>query len=117
MRVVSREEVQGIDIFQGITGKILLSGKKIMFLLVEIEKGGFVPMHSHSNEQFGLCLKGRAEFRGEEKTEIVQTGMFYALAPNEPHSVQMIGDESGLFLDVFSPPREDYLAKLRGVKK
>jgi len=116
MRVVSREEVQGMDIFQGITGKILLSGEKIMLLLVEIEKGGVAPMHSHSNEQFGLCLRGKAEFRGEEKTEIVQKGMFYALAPNEPHSVQMIGDEAGLFLDVFSPPREDYLAKMRNAK-
>lgn len=117
MKVVSREDVQGIELFRGITGKILLSGEKIMFLLVEIEKGGLVPTHSHSNEQFGLCLRGKAEFRNEEKTEIVQTGMFYALAPNEPHSVQMLEDEPGLFLDVFSPPREDYLAKLRDVIK
>lgn len=117
MKVVSRDDIQRIEIFQGITGRILLSGEKIMFLLVEIEKGGFVPPHRHSNEQYGLCLRGRAEFRGEEKTEIIQTGMFYALASNELHSVQMTGDEPGLFLDVFSPPREDYLEKIREAVK
>ena len=117
MKVVTKDDIQGIEIVKGVTGKILLSGEKIMFNLVEIEKGGLVPPHRHSNEQFGLCLRGIAEFRGEEKTEIVQKDMYYALASNELHSVQMIGDEPGLFLDVFSPPREDYLEKMRQATK
>jgi quercetin dioxygenase-like cupin family protein len=117
MKVISKDEVREFKIFRGVTGKILLSGEKIMFNLVEIEKGGFVPPHRHDNEQFGLCLGGKAEFKGEDRTEIVQNGMFYALASNELHSVQMIGDEPGLFLDVFSPPREDYLKMMRQAVK
>ena len=113
MEVVSREDVENIEIFDGVTGKILMSGERIMFLLVMIEEGRVVPMHSHENEQFGLCLEGRAEFIGKEETKIVEAGKFYGIAPNEPHSVRMIGEGPGIFLDVFSPPREDYLAKLQ----
>jgi len=112
MKVVSKEDIEKIEIFEGVTGKILMSGEAIMFLLVEIEKGGSVPMHRHKNEQFGLCLRGKAEFVGEEETKVVEAGMFYGISSNELHGVRMIGDEPGLFLDVFSPPRGDYLAKL-----
>lgn len=112
MKVISEEEGKRIELFEGVKGRILMSGERIMFLLVEIEKGRSVPMHKHTNEQFGLCLRGKAEFAGEKDVEIVESGMFYGIASNEPHSVRMIGDESGVFLDVFSPPREDYLAKL-----
>jgi len=111
MKVVSKKEGEGIEIFEGVRGRILMSGERIMFLLVEIEKDRMVPMHSHTNEQFGLCLKGKAEFAGEKGTKIVEAGMFYGIAPNELHGVRIIGDEPGVFLDVFSPPREDYLAK------
>ena len=112
MKVVSKEECKRIEIFEGVKGRILMNGVSLMFLLVEIEEGRSVPMHKHTNEQFGLCLKGKAEFAGEKETKIVEPGMFYGIAPNEPHSIRMIGDETGVFLDVFSPPREDYLAKL-----
>lgn len=113
MEIIIEEDVESIEIFEGVRGKILMSGKNIMFLLVEIGKGGSVPKHHHENEQFGLCLKGKAEFIGEEEKRIVEAGQFYGFKPDEPHGVQMIGDEPGVFLDVFSPPREDYLEKTK----
>lgn len=111
MQVVSKEDVKGFPIFQKVVGRVLLSGERLMFLLVEIEPDGFVPEHSHPHEQMGLCLKGKAEFRAEDKATIVETGMAYWFPSYEKHSVRIIGDEPGIFLDVFSPPREDYISK------
>jgi quercetin dioxygenase-like cupin family protein len=38
--------------------------------------------------------------------------MAYFIPSNEKHGVKVTGTEKGLFLDVFSPPREDYLEKM-----
>jgi len=111
MKVVSKEDVKGFPILQKVVGRVLLSGERLMFLLAEIEPDGFVPEHSHPHEQMGICLKGKAEFKAGDKTAIVKAGMAYWFPPNEKHGVKVIGDEKGVFLDVFSPPREDYLLK------
>lgn len=84
-----------------------------MFFLVEIEAGEMVPEHSHPHEQMGICLEGEAEFKGEGESVIVKKGMTYFIKSNEKHSVKVTGKKKGLFLDVFSPPREDYLEKMR----
>ncbi len=111
MQVASKEGVKGFPVWQKVVGRVLLSGERLMFVLVEIESGGIVPEHSHPQEQMGICLKGRAEFKAGDKTEVVKAGMAYWFPSNEKHSVKVIGDENGVFLDVFSPPREDYLLR------
>lgn len=105
-------EGRTIPFFPGVTGKILLWTERLMFFLVEIEVGGVVPEHSHPHEQMGLCLQGEAEFWSAGERTVVQAGMTYSISANEPHSVKVIGTERGVFIDVFSPPREDYLSKL-----
>ncbi len=105
-------EGRGIPFFPGVTGKILLWSERLMFFLVEIEVGEVVPEHSHPHEQMGLCLQGEAEFWGTGERTVVRAGMTYFIPANEPHGVKVIGAERGIFIDVFSPPREDYLRKL-----
>jgi len=117
MQVVSKENVKGFLIIQKVVGRVLLSGERLMFLLVEIEPDGVVPEHSHPHEQMGICLKGKAEFQAGEKTTIVEAGMAYWFPPHEKHGVKVIGHENGVFLDVFSPPREDYLSKQKEVTR
>jgi quercetin dioxygenase-like cupin family protein len=60
----------------------------------------------------GICLKGKAELRSETDKAVVSKGMFYWFKPDERHSVISLIDEPCLFLDVFNPPREDYLEKV-----
>lgn len=90
-------------------GKVLLSGERLMLFLVEIKPGGVVPEHSHPHEQMGLCLRGKAEFKTGNEVALVEAGMAYRFPSNEKHSVKVVGDKAAIFLDVFSPPREDYL--------
>jgi len=113
LKVVELKEGREIPFFKGVTGKVLLWSERLMFFLVEIEAGEMVPEHSHPHEQMGICLKGEAEFMGDGQRVIVREGMAYAITSNEKHSVKVIGTERGVFLDVFCPPREDYLAKMR----
>jgi quercetin dioxygenase-like cupin family protein len=102
-----------MQIFHGVKGSIVFSSERLMFLLVEIAPRGEVPVHSHPHEQMGLCLTGRAKFRSETEATIVEAGAFYRIPPGETHSVVSLVDEPSLFLDVFAPPREDYLRKAR----
>lgn len=113
MKVVKRSDLREFSIFGEISGRIVFSSDNVMFLLAEIPARREVPEHSHPHEQMGICLKGRAEFRSGKEKRIVDEGMFYWIEPEEKHSVVSLVDEPSLFLDVFNPPREDYIERLK----
>ena len=101
-----------IELFPGVSGRFLPSSDKVMLILVEISPRSPVPPHKHHNEQLGLCLKGKAEFMSGDEVKIVEEGTGYFVPSNVEHSVKVISNEIGIFLDVFTPPRDDYLKKL-----
>ena len=112
MKVVRIDEVKGWEAFPGVRGRVPLTGDRVTLFYVEVEPGGVVPEHSHPHEQMGICLKGKAEFMGGGEKKIVEAGMLYYFPSNEVHSLRVIGDEPGIFLDIFSPPREEYICLL-----
>ncbi len=113
MQIIRPTSVKPFSLLGEVEGRIVLSGDRMMFLLVELPPRGVVPEHSHPHEQMGLCLRGRAEFRSEDERTVVEEGMFYRFRSGEKHSVTSLIDSPCLFLDVFSPPREDYLERAR----
>ena len=116
LKVVDVRVLKPFRLFCESEGKIVFSSENVMFLYVEVPPKAEVPMHSHRHEQMGLCLKGKAELRTETEKATVTEGMFYWFKPNEKHSVVSLVDEPSLFLDVFNPPRGDYLEKAKNVK-
>lgn len=82
-----------------------------MFLLVELEPESQIPLHSHYHEQMGICLKGKVEFHLEDKKEVVEPNTVYYFRSNEKHGAKVVDNEKAILLEVFSPPREDYLAQ------
>ena len=117
MRAEKSKDLKSFPIFNEISGKIIFHSDKVMFLLVEIPPHGIVPKHSHIHEQMGLCLKGSAKFISEKETMLIKEGMFYWIKPQERHGVISLSDEPSIFLDVFNPPRKDYLEKLKQVER
>jgi len=109
MEVLKAGEGKKLDVFKEIKSEIIFSGNKLIFLLVDMKPGQIILEHRHRHEQMGICLKGKAEFISGENRVVVEAGMFYWMKPNESHKVKVI--EESTFLDVFSPPREDYLEK------
>ncbi len=86
----------------------IVSTQQVMLSLVEIQPGATVPLHHHPHEQLGIWLEGDAQFRiGNEERRVV-AGDSYLIPSNVPHQV-VGGPQGGKALDIFSPPREDYL--------
>jgi unsaturated pyranuronate lyase len=88
----------------------LVTGERIMLAHVYIKKGCIVPRHSHENEQVTYILEGALRFwLGEEPGEerIVRAGEVLVIPSNVLHKAEALEDT--LDLDVFSPPRQDWL--------
>jgi unsaturated pyranuronate lyase len=90
----------------------LITGEQVMLAHVYLKKGCVVPKHSHMNEQFTYILEGALQFFvGDDGTEeiVVRAGEVLHLPGNLPHEAHALEDT--LDVDVFYPPREDWLKK------
>jgi quercetin dioxygenase-like cupin family protein len=97
----------------------LVTGTRLMLAHVYLKKGCVVPRHSHENEQVTYILEGALQFwlgEDEGETLVVRAGEVLTIPSNLPHKALALEDT--LDLDVFSPPRQDWLdgtdAYLRG---
>lgn len=97
----------------------LVTAERVMLAHVYLKKGCVVPRHSHENEQVTYVLEGALRFWiGEEPGEevVVRAGEVLVIPSNLPHKAEALEDT--LDLDVFCPPRQDWLdgtdAYLRG---
>ncbi|GIX06085.1 MAG: cupin [Candidatus Poribacteria bacterium] len=103
------EEIEPFEQFQGVHLQIV-SGERVMLSFVRFDPDGVVPEHSHPHEQMGTVLEGAFELviAGERRT--VQVGDAYWIPGGVPHSARALG-RPALALDIFSPPREEYLRR------
>ena len=88
----------------------LVTSDRMMVAHVYIEKDGIVPKHSHHNEQITYVLEGALRFLlGEDQDEevFVRSGEVLVIPSNLPHSALALEDT--LDVDIFNPPREDWL--------
>ena len=90
----------------------LVTGERTMLAHIYLKKGALVPLHHHDNEQFSYILEGALRFWiGSEDGEeiIVRAGEVLHLPSHVPHKAEALEDT--LNLDVFTPPRQDWLDK------
>lgn len=87
----------------------MLVGDKIMLARVLLKKGAHVPRHHHHNEQVTYILEGALKFSIDGKEIVVRAGEVLCIPPNLPHEAWALEDT--VDLDVFDPPREDWLNK------
>ena len=90
----------------------LITGDRVMLAHVYLKKGCIVPKHAHENEQFTYILDGALRFLlGEDGRQevVVRAGEVLHVPSNVPHEAHALEDT--LDVDVFSPPREDWLNK------
>ena len=93
-------------------------GHDIMVARVLMKKGCIIPLHSHHNEQFTYILEGALKFWIDGKEIVVNAGEVLTIPPHMPHKAEALVDT--VDLDVFNPPRADWINKtdqyLRGGK-
>jgi quercetin dioxygenase-like cupin family protein len=98
---VSKEQVNPLMTRQMIHGETMTMAR------MEVRKGASVPEHQHHNEQITTVEKGRMRFLFSGKELILGAGESVHIPPNVPHSVEVL--EDAVVLDLFSPPREDWI--------
>jgi len=84
-------------------------GESVMVARVLLKKGCVVPLHSHHNEQVTYILEGALKFVLKDREVTVRAGEVLCIPPNEPH--EAIALEDTVDLDIFTPPREDWIAR------
>lgn len=90
----------------------LITSEKMMLTHIYLKKGCLVPQHSHENEQITYVLEGALRFLigDDEKEEIVvRAGEVLVIPSNVVHQAEALEDT--LDIDIFSPPRQDWLDK------
>ena len=90
----------------------LIPAERMTLGHVYLDKGCVVPLHSHENEQLTYILEGTLRFwLGEDEAEIVdvKAGEVLHIPANVPHKAEALEDT--LDVDIFSPPRQDWLDK------
>jgi quercetin dioxygenase-like cupin family protein len=117
-RRVRWEDSPREDLMAGVQRRFLY-GEKAMLAQIWLKKGTSVPKHVHPAEQLSFIVEGALRLRlGDELSEIhdVRAGEVLVIPANVPHEATALEDTYDL--DVFSPPREDWIkgqdAYLRG---
>ncbi|HQX81217.1 MAG TPA: cupin domain-containing protein [Vicinamibacterales bacterium] len=90
----------------------LITGDRMMLAHVYLKKGCVVPRHQHENEQLTYVLDGALHFWiGEDGSQeiTIRAGEVLHIPSNVWHKAEALEDT--LDVDVFSPPRADWLAK------
>ena len=87
----------------------MVVGNKMMLARVLMKKGAHVPMHQHHNEQVTYILEGALQFAIDGKEIVVRAGEVLCIPSTMPHEAWALEDT--VDLDVFDPPREDWLNK------
>ena len=90
----------------------LITGDRMMLTHVYLKKGTIVPRHSHENEQITYILEGGLRFwigSDEAETIDVRAGEVLHIPSFVEHKAEALEDT--LDVDVFSPPRQDWLDK------
>jgi quercetin dioxygenase-like cupin family protein len=87
----------------------MVVGNEVMLARVLMKKGAHVPLHHHHNEQVTYILEGALKFAIDGKEVVVRAGEVLCIPPNMPHEAWAL--EETIDLDVFNPPRADWLNK------
>lgn len=95
----------------GVRRQILGHGPDLMMVRVEFEKGAIGALHRHPHRQVTWVAAGAFDVSvgGERKT--LRSGDCFFAAAEVEHGVVAL--EAGTLIDVFTPAREDFLAKAR----
>jgi quercetin dioxygenase-like cupin family protein len=82
-------------------------GEKVMLVYFDLKKGAIIPEHHHVSEQVTYIVKGKVKVLSGGKEFIVSKGEVLLIPSNTPHRFEALEDT--IDIDVFSPPRQDWI--------
>ena len=88
-------------------GRKMMHGQNVTVARIRLRRGAVVPMHSHPNEQISMVESGALRFAISGEERILRAGEAVVIPSDAPHMVEAL--EDSLAVDLFSPPREDWI--------
>lgn len=109
-RILFPDETIPLDILEPgrVSRKVRAHGEKTMIVEVCFETGSKGAAHEHPHEQISYCLEGEFDFFIGETKYALKRGDSILIPGGSRHGVTCLA--KGRLLDIFSPPREDFLA-------
>ena len=105
--VIKKREDGLVRMLEGVTRQNLAMGEKTHMVKFFFGKGSVVPVHSHSQEQTGYLIKGKIVLTIDGVEHEIDEGDSWSIGGNISHGAAMT--EDSVAVEVFSPPRDDYL--------
>jgi quercetin dioxygenase-like cupin family protein len=93
----------------------MISSQNMLISIIENPAGCGFPMHSHPAEQIAIILEGEAEHTCGDETFVFKAGDICIHPSNIMHASKTITRVKAI--DIFCPPREDYLETLKRALK
>lgn len=84
-------------------------GSEVMVARVLLKSGCVVPLHHHHNEQISYMIEGALRFWVDGRELVVRAGEVLIIPSHMPHKAEALVDS--VSLDIFHPPREDWIEK------
>ena len=106
MPLVDHDSAHPVQMFPGVVRRTLTAGDRLMLVEVHMDAGAVVPTHTHPHEQTGYLISGRCLFELGDDKRGLGPGDSWLVPGGVPHQATAL--EPSLFVDVFSPPREEY---------
>lgn len=107
MPVRLKDAVVPVEMLPGVVRATLAVSDKLMIVEFRLTADVAVPMHQHPHEQCGTVRKGRMLFTVGDEETLLGPGDSYSIPGGVEHGAKVL--EDSLVIDVFTPPREDYL--------
>ena len=95
------------SVADGITRQ-MVTGDRLMVCRLTLAARTVTMVHSHVHEQITIVERGRADFFVEGQKRTAKPGDVLVFPSGIQHGATML-DEEVVLIDIFSPPREDFL--------
>lgn len=99
------------EMTDGVHRRTMGTTDEAMLCEIFLEQGAMIERHNHQNDQVGYVVSGEVEITIGDETRICHGGDSYAIPGGVMHSVKALRES--LLVDVFSPPRKDFLTEAR----
>lgn len=104
---VGADQTEQVEMAPGILRRTLGHGDEMLLAEFTILAGAEVQVHSHPHAQVGYMVRGRMQLSVGDETQTVESGDSYYIPGDVPHGAVTL--EDCVVVDVFCPPRQDYL--------
>ncbi|QPG05017.1 cupin domain-containing protein [Salinimonas marina] len=95
------------DLGNGLKRQMLGYNEELMAVKVWFAEGAQGYTHQHRHSQVTYVEKGEFHFTIDGETKVLKAGDSCLIPPHAEHGA--ICPTGGILLDIFSPPREDFL--------